>query len=97
MNGIYTCVECNCPMVKIGSELRCLVKAEPEELVAAGLIPTKDSTGKLLFDIVAKDQQLIQATQALSNSMEIDNSYLEKLGLNLDKIREFQLKYNLVP
>jgi hypothetical protein len=84
-------------MVKIGSELRCLQEAEPEELVAAGLIPSKDSTGKLLFDIVAKDQQSMQATQALSKSMEIDNAYLEKMGLNVDKIREFQLKYNLVP
>jgi hypothetical protein len=97
LNGIYTCQECNGPMVRIGSELRCLLKAEPEELVAAGLIPTKDSTGKLSFDTVARDQQSIQATQALSKGMEIDNAYLEKMGLNLDKIREFQLKYNLVP
>ena len=97
LNGIYTCPNCNCPMVKVGSELRCLQEAEPEELVATGLIPTKDSNGKLSFDIVARDQQTIQATQASSKSMEIDNAYLEKMGLNVDKIREFQLKYNLVP
>ncbi len=97
LDGIYRCVECNSPMIKIASELRCLEKAEPEELVASGLIPSRDTMGKVSFDIVAKDQQSIQATQALSKGIEIDNAYLEKLGLNLDKIREYQLKYNLVP
>jgi hypothetical protein len=96
LDGIYKCVECNGPMIKIGTELRCLEKAEPEELVAAGLIPSKDASGKLGFDIIAKDQQAIQATQALSKSVEIDNAYLEKLGLNLEKIRQYQLKYDLV-
>jgi len=97
LDGIYRCVECNGPMVKIGSELRCIEKAEPEELVAAGLIPSKDATGKLTFDLATKDQQSVQATQALSKSVEIDNAYLEKLGLNLDKIHEYQLKQSLVP
>ena len=97
LDGIYRCAECNGPMVKIVSQLRCIEKAEPEELVAAGLIPSKDATGKLTFDLAAEDQQSIQATQALSKSMEIDNTYLEKMGLNLDKIHEYQLKHNLVP
>lgn len=97
MDGINLCAECNCPMVKVAWEMRCVSKTEPEELVAAGLIPSKDPSGKLNFDLEAKDQQSIQATQALSGSVEIDNVYLEKLGLNLDKIRQYQLKYNLVP
>src|SRR5688572_11485786 len=97
MDGIHLCAECDGPMAKIASEMRCISKAEPEELVAAGLIPSKDVTGKISFNLAAKDQQSIQATQALSKGVEIDNAYLEKLGLNLDKIRHYQLKYNLVP
>ena len=97
IDGINICVECNCPMVKVAGEMRCIAEAEPEELVAAGLIPTRDVSGKLSFDLVTKDQQSIQATQALSKSVEIDNVYLEKLGLNLEKIREYQVKHNLVP
>jgi hypothetical protein len=97
LDGIHLCADCNCPMVQIAGKLRCTAEAEPEELVAAGLIPTRDASGKLTFDLVTKDQQSIQATQALSKSVEIDNAFLEKLGLNLDKIREYQLKYNLVP
>jgi hypothetical protein len=97
LDGINICVECNCPMVQIAGKLRCIAEAEPEELVAAGLIPTRDASGKLTFDLTAKDQQSIQATQALSKSVEIDNAFLEKLGLSLDKIREYQVKYNLVP
>jgi hypothetical protein len=97
LDGINICVECYCPMVQIAGKLRCIAEAEPEELVAAGLIPTRDASGKLTFDLTAKDQQSIQATQALSKSVEIDNAFLEKLGLSLDKIREYQVKYNLVP
>jgi hypothetical protein len=97
IDGINLCAECNCPMVQIAGELRCIAEAEPEELVATGLIPTRDASGKLNFDLVAKDQQSIQATQALSKSVEIDNAYLEKLGLNLEKIREYQVKHNLMP
>jgi hypothetical protein len=84
-------------MIQIAGKLRCIAEAEPEELVASGLIPIRDTSGKLTFDLTTKDQQSIQATQALSKSVEIDNALLEKLGLNLDKIREYQLKYNLVP
>jgi hypothetical protein len=84
-------------MVKVAKEMRCIAEAEPEELVAAGLIPSKDSTGKRTFDLTAKDQQSIQISQALSKSVEIDNIYLESLGLSLEKIRQYQLKHNLVP
>jgi hypothetical protein len=97
MDGIYRCADCGGPMVKIDHEFRCIEKAEPEELVAAGLIPSRDSSGKLVFDLAAKDQQSIQATQALSKSVEIDNAYLEKLDLDLEKIRQYQLKLNRVP
>lgn len=97
MDGINLCAGCNCPMVQVAGELRCIAEAEPEELVAAGLIPTRDASGKLIFDLVAKDQQSIQATQALSKSVEIDNAYLEKLGLDTEKIRQYQVKHNLLP
>ena len=97
MDGIYMCVECNSPMVKVAGQLRCITKVEPEELVANGLIPSKDASGNLTFDLKARDQQSIQATQASSKSVEIDNAYLEKMGLNLEKIRQYQLRDNLVP
>jgi hypothetical protein len=97
LDGIYLCTKCAGRIVRIAKELRCTCNSEPEELVAAGIIPSKDASGNLTFDLTAKDQQSIQATQALSKSVEIDNAYLEKLGLNLDKIREYQVKYNLVP
>ena len=97
IDGINICAECNCPMVQVAGKMRCIAEAEPEELVATGLIPTKGADGKLTFDLVTKDQQSIQATQALSKSVEIDNVYLEKLGLNLEKIRAYQVKYNMVP
>jgi hypothetical protein len=97
LDGLYLCPKCGESMVKIAHEFRCTCSAEPEELVAAGLIPSKDSSGKLIFDLVAKDQQWIQATQALSKGVEIDNAYLEKLGLSLEKIKQYQIKYSLVP
>jgi hypothetical protein len=97
LDGIYLCTKCGGRMVRLVQELRCTCNSEPEELVAAGIIPSKDASGNLAFDLTAKDQQSIQATQAMSKSMEIDNAYLEKLGLNLDKIREYQVKYGLVP
>jgi hypothetical protein len=96
-DGILQCVECGGPMVRVGTEMRCLQKVEPEELVAVGFIPAIDSSGKMTFDLYAKDQQRIQTSQAYSGSVEIDNAFLEKLGLNLDKIREFQLKHARVP
>lgn len=96
-DGILRCAECGGPMVKVGSEIRCLQKVEPEELVAVGFIPSPDPDGKLSFDLYAKDQQRIQTSQAYSSSVEIDNAYLEKLGLNLDKIRQYQLKHSRVP
>jgi len=97
LDGLYVCPKCGGTMVKIAHEFRCTCNAEPEELVAAGLIPTKTAEGKLSFNLIANDQQSVQATQALSKGMEIDNVCLEKLGLNLDKIRQYQLKYELVP
>jgi len=97
LDGLYICPKCGGTMVRIAHDFRCTCNAEPEELVAAGLIPSKDSSGKLVFDLIAMDQQSIQATQALSKSVEIDNAYLEKLGLSLEKIQQYQLRYNLVP
>ena len=97
LNGIYQCAECGGPMIKVGSAFRCRQKVDAEELVAVGLIPGKDPKGNLIFDLSAKDQQAIQATQAYSNSVEIDNGYLEKLGLDLEKIRQYQIRHNLVP
>jgi hypothetical protein len=96
-DGILQCAECGGPMVRVGSEMRCLQKVEPEELVAVGLVPAMDSDGKMTFDLYAKDQQKIQTSQAYSNGVEIDNAFLEKLGLNLDKIRQYQLKHGRVP
>ncbi len=96
-DGIVQCAECGGPMVKVGVEMRCLTKVEPEELVAVGLIPSMNADGKLTFDLTAKDQQRIQTSQAYSSSMEIDNAYLEKIGLNLDKIRQYQLKHGRLP
>jgi len=96
LDGIMKCTECGGPMVKIGNNYRCMDKVEPEEMVAVGFVPTKDSSGKLHFESTTADQQKIQATQALSGSEEIDNGYLQNLGLNLDKIRQFQLKHNLL-
>ena len=97
LDGIYICPKCGGTMVKIVDKFRCTCDSEPEELVAAGFIPSKSAEGKLSFDLTAKDQQSVQITQALSKGVEIDNAYLEKLGLNLDKIRQYQLKYGLVP
>lgn len=97
LDRIYQCAECGEPMIKVGTVFKCMQKVEPEELVAVGFIPRRDSKGNLTFDLSAKDQLAIEATQAYNNSVEIDNAYLEKLGLNLDKIREYQLQHNLVP
>ncbi len=96
MDGILRCPECDGPLARVGSEYRCLLKIQPEELVAVGFIPSQDAGGKITFDHAAQDQQRYQASQAYTNSMEIDNAYLEKLGLDLQKIREYQLKYHLV-
>jgi hypothetical protein len=96
LDGIVQCPECGGPMVRVGQEMRCVQKVEPEELVAVGFVPATDANGKLTFDY-AKDQQRIQTSQAYSNSVEIDNAFLEKLGLNLEKIRQFQLKHGRVP
>lgn len=84
-------------MYRVGTEFRCIEKVEPEELVAVGLIPRKDANGKLVFDATAKDQQSLQISQALSKSVEVDDAYLQSLGLDLQKIREYQLKRKLVP
>jgi hypothetical protein len=97
LDGIYVCPKCGGTMVKIVDRFRCTCDSEPEELVAAGFIPSKNADGKLSFDLTAKDQQSIQITQALSHSEEIDNIYLENLGLNLEKIQQYQLKHGLVP
>jgi hypothetical protein len=97
LDGIITCADCGGPMIKVGIDYRCMQKTEPEELAAVGLIPSKDPAGKVYFDLSAKDQQSIQATQALSGSVEIDNAYLEKMGLNLQKVREYQIKHKVLP
>jgi hypothetical protein len=97
MDGLYNCTECGEPMVKVGTEFRCTKKVEPEELVAVGFIPGKDAKGSFTFVSSARDQQKLQASQASSNSVEIDNAFLEKLGLDLDKIRQYQIKHNIVP
>ncbi|PWT94097.1 MAG: hypothetical protein C5B54_00580 [Acidobacteria bacterium] len=97
IDGIVRCADCNGPMVKLGREYRCIQKVEPEEMVAFGFIPTKDASGKLNYDLTSKDQQSIQISQALSGSEEIDDAYLKNLGLDLDKIRQYQVKYGLVP
>ena len=96
-DGIMKCTECGGPMVLIGEDTRCMDKLEPEELVAVGFIPSKDSTGKIQYATTAVDQQRIQATQAYTSSVEIDNTSLQSLGLDLEKIKQFQLKHNLVP
>lgn len=97
LDGIMQCTECGGPMIKVGKEYRCLEKVEPEELVAVGLIPSKAPDGKIAFDLAALDQQKVQISQALTHTMDIDDSYIQSLGLNLDKIRQHQLKYGLVP
>ncbi len=97
MDGILKCPECDGPLVEVGSEYRCLQKTPAEELVAVGLIPSRNVDGKLTYDLVAVDQQKLQASQAYTNGMEIDNTCLEKLGLDLQKIRDYQLKYHRVP
>jgi hypothetical protein len=86
-------------MVKIGSEYKCPEKVEPEELVAVGFIPIKDEAGnqKFTFDLTTKDQQQIQASQAYSKTVEIDDVFLQSLGLDLQKIRDYQSKHRLVP
>jgi hypothetical protein len=99
LNGIMRCVQCNAPMVKIGAEYRCPEKVEPEELVAVGFIPIKDESGnkKFTFDLITKDQQQIQTSQAYSKTVEIDDVFLQSLGLDLQKIRDYQLKHSLMP
>lgn len=86
-------------MVKVGAEYKCPEKVDPEELVAVGFIPVKDASGNktFTFDLIAKDQQQIQASQAYSKAVEIDDVYLQSLGLDLEKIRQYQLKHGLVP
>lgn len=99
LNGIVRCAQCNGPMVKVGAEYKCPEKVDPEELVAVGFIPVKDASGNktFTFDLIAKDQQQIQASQAYSKAVEIDDVYLQSLGLDLEKIRQYQLKHGLVP
>lgn len=84
-------------MVKIGRQYRCIEKMEPEELVAVGFIPSKDTSGKLQFETSALDQQKVQASQAYTRSVEVDNSYLQSLGLDLEKIKQFQVKHEMLP
>lgn len=84
-------------MIKAGNEYRCVNKMEPEELVAIGFIPSKNGEGKIVFNTTALDQQSIQISQASSRSVELDNAYLQSLGLDLYKIRQFQIKHSLVP
>ena len=97
LDRLMTCSDCGQPMARIAAEYRCLEKVEPEELVAVGFIPGKDAGGKLTFDGIARDQQALQISQALSGCAEIDDGYLQGLGLNLEKIRSYQLKHKLVP
>jgi hypothetical protein len=97
LDGIMTCAECGGPMVKAGHEYRCMTKIEPEELVALGFIPSKNGEGKIEFKTTAVDQQSIQISQASSRSVELDNAYLQSLGLDLYKIRQYQVKHSLVP
>jgi hypothetical protein len=97
LDGIARCTDCDGTMVKVGTEYRCMCKMEPEELVAVGFIPSKNSEGKIVFDTTAVDQQEIQATQADTRSVEIDNTHLQSLGLDLYKIRQYQIKHSLVP
>lgn len=97
MDGILRCSECDGPLIEVGTEFKCLQKTPAEELVAVGLIPSRTADGKLTYDFAAADQQKLQASQAYTHSTEIDNTYLEKLGLDLQKIREYQLKYHRVP
>lgn len=99
LNGIVRCAQCKGPMVKVGTEYKCPEKVDPEELVAVGFIPVKDASGNktFTFDLIAKDQQQIQASQAYSKTVEIDDVYLQSLGLDLQKIRQFQLKHGLMP
>lgn len=84
-------------MVKAGHEFRCMSKIEPEELVALGFIPSKNGEGKVEFKTTALDQQSIQISQALSRSVELDNAFLQSVGLDLYKIRQYQVKHSLVP
>jgi hypothetical protein len=97
LDGIAQCTDCGGTMIKAGVEYRCMCKMEPEELVAIGFIPCKNSEGKIVFDTTAVDQQSIQATQAATRSVEVDNSHLQALGLDLYKIRQYQIKHALVP
>lgn len=97
LDGIAQCADCGGLMVKVGIEYRCMDKVPPEELVATGFIPSKGADGKLHFDSTAKDQQSLQISQALSGSEELDDAYLKSLGLDLDKIRQYQIKHALVP
>jgi hypothetical protein len=96
LDGIMRCVECGGPMVKLGHEIRCMDKIPPEELVAFGFIPSKDATGKIAFNTTAVDQQRVQISQAYTNSVEIDDASLQSLGLDLEKIRKYQLQNGLV-
>lgn len=97
LDGIMKCTQCGGPMMKIGSEYRCMDRIEPEEMIAVGFIPNKDAEGKLVFESTSPDQQKLQCTQAWSQSEEIDNAAFQGLGLDLDKIRQYQLKHRLVP
>ena len=97
LDGIARCTECGGSMIRAGNESRCMCKMEPEELVAIGFIPSKNADGKIVFDTTAVDQQAIQATQAATRSVEIDNAHLQALGLDLYKIRQYQIKHALVP
>lgn len=96
-DGIMRCSDCGGPMVKLVRDYRCIDKLEPEELVAAGFIPSKDASGKLVYETPALDQQRVQASQAYTHSVEIDDAYLASLGLDAEKIRKYQQKHGLVP
>jgi hypothetical protein len=96
-DGIMRCAECGGPLIKAGDEYRCLQKMPPEELVALGILPSKNSEGKIDFNFTTKDQQRIQISQALSNTVEVDEAFLVSMGLDLQKIKEFQIKHGVLP
>jgi hypothetical protein len=42
-------------------------------------------------------QEKSRSILRLSKRVELDDIYLEKLGLNVEKVRHYQLKHGLVP
>jgi hypothetical protein len=97
LDGITKCTDCGGSMVKAGVEYRCMCKMEPEELVAVGFIPCKNAEGKIVFDSTALDQTAIWASQSVARFVDIDNTHLQSLGLDLYKIRQYQIKHSLLP